>query len=224
MSCSSCHQTPCSCLSCDASKEPLSSALNNFITEFFGTITKECVNDEVVWTLPCNLSIGNASFPRNAGESLACYFLRYIQAQVVVTQGIGVYGSFFFTKPPDNAANIAPGSAIPFPNDGPMLGGLFRASTSSFFLPAAGDYEVFWHASYTTTNPAISGQVVLRVNGVELTDTCSRQRSTFIITTTVDNSIAELINPSANAESLVISSNTGAGNVPESGWITFKKL
>lgn len=86
MSCG-CHTSPCTCITCDPEHEPLSSALNNFITAFFGTITKTCVNNEVIWALPCDLDVGLASFPRNPGEGIACYFLRYVQTVTVGPQG-----------------------------------------------------------------------------------------------------------------------------------------
>jgi len=37
------------------------------------------VNNQVAWVLPCNLDSGVAGFPRNSGEGLACYFLRFIE-------------------------------------------------------------------------------------------------------------------------------------------------
>lgn len=64
---------------CDPNNEPLSSALSNFETAFFGTITKTCVNGSVVWTLPCDLEGGVAGFPRESGEGVACYLLRLFQ-------------------------------------------------------------------------------------------------------------------------------------------------
>lgn len=78
MSCSNCDCSPCTCADeCDPSNEPLASALENFVTEFFGTITKTCVNDEIVWTLPCDLGdTPIPGFPRIANEGLACYFAR----------------------------------------------------------------------------------------------------------------------------------------------------
>lgn len=76
--CNTCNCSPCTCDVCDPNNEPISSALNNFITQFFGTLSKSCVNDQVVWVLPCDLDIGNPSFPREAGEGLACYFSRFI--------------------------------------------------------------------------------------------------------------------------------------------------
>lgn len=84
MSCSTCCKNPCSCdEACDPNHEPLASALDNFITAFFGTLSKSCVDGKVVWILPCDLESGSADFPRNAGEGLACYFLRFIQATAI---------------------------------------------------------------------------------------------------------------------------------------------
>lgn len=64
---------------CDPSKEPLASALTNFIAAFFGSVTKTCVNNQVVWTLPCDLD-GEPfpGFPRIPNEGLACYFARVV--------------------------------------------------------------------------------------------------------------------------------------------------
>lgn len=76
MSCSSCGCNPCNEVACDAANEPLASALNNFIVAFFGSLTKTCVNDKVVWILPCDLDAGIPGYDRIAGEGLACYFKR----------------------------------------------------------------------------------------------------------------------------------------------------
>lgn len=72
---------------CDPENEPLSSALNNFILSFYGTVTKTCVDNVVVWSLPCDLDAGLPSFPRNPGEGIACYFLRYVQTVTVGPKG-----------------------------------------------------------------------------------------------------------------------------------------
>jgi len=82
----SCTPNPCP-PKCDPANEAVSSQLENFITAFFGSVTKTCVNDQVVWMLPCNLDQGNPSFPRQANEGLACYFLRYIQTVTTGPQG-----------------------------------------------------------------------------------------------------------------------------------------
>ena len=56
--------------------ETLPSSLSNFISDFYGGLTKVVVDGKVEWQLPCNLSTGIASNPREAGEGLACYILR----------------------------------------------------------------------------------------------------------------------------------------------------
>lgn len=72
---------------CDPANEPVASALNNFILAFFGSVTKSCVNNQVVWTLPCDLDGGNPNFPRLPNEGIACYFQRFVNtflaAQIV---------------------------------------------------------------------------------------------------------------------------------------------
>lgn len=75
MSCG-CGNNPCTDTACDPANEPLASALNNFIAAFFGSLTKTCVNNQIVWVLPCDLDDGMPGYPRVAGEGLACYFIR----------------------------------------------------------------------------------------------------------------------------------------------------
>lgn len=104
MSCSSgcnCNSNPCVCdASCDPANEPLSSALQNFITAFFGSLTKTCVNGDVQWLLPCSLETGVEGFPRISGEGLACYFSRIfaLLAESVVLSPSAYVGANF-TQP-----------------------------------------------------------------------------------------------------------------------------
>lgn len=77
MSCH-CHSSPCSCNSCDPENEPLASELNNLVLSLIGVPTKSCVNNQIVWVLPCDLDAGIPEFPKNSGESIACYFLRFM--------------------------------------------------------------------------------------------------------------------------------------------------
>ena len=76
-----------------------------------------------------------------------------------------VFGYFYHTAPPDAAATIAPGAAVPFPQDGP-LSGIARVTTTGFVLPSTGVYEVTWQVSITE-----AGQLVLELNGVGLPST-----------------------------------------------------
>lgn len=65
--------------SCDPEHEPLPSTVDNFVTQFFGEVTKTCVDGQIVWELPCNLDEGIPGYPRVEGEGLACYFARVIE-------------------------------------------------------------------------------------------------------------------------------------------------
>lgn len=77
---SDCNCNPCTTTAqVSATNEALPSALNNFISAFFGSVTKSVVNGEVVWTLPCNLDTGLDANPRLPGEGLACYFKRLFE-------------------------------------------------------------------------------------------------------------------------------------------------
>jgi hypothetical protein len=77
----------CSCNnSCDPEHEPLPSTVDNFVTQFFGSVTKTCVDGQVIWTLPCDLDEGIPGYPRIEGEGLACYFARVLED---ISQGGG---------------------------------------------------------------------------------------------------------------------------------------
>lgn len=72
---------------CDPANEAVASELKNFELNFFGTVTKSCVNGEVVWTLPCNLAQGMVCYPRLANEGVACYILRLFDLFGLVASG-----------------------------------------------------------------------------------------------------------------------------------------
>lgn len=80
--------------------------------------------------------------------------------------GMPGFADFFAVMPPDNAATVAPGADVEFPQDGPAGGGIVRADAGSFILPEAGVYLVLYQAS--VTGPA---QLVLTLNGAELRGT-----------------------------------------------------
>ena len=59
--------------------------------------------------------------------------------------GILNYTDFYALMPPDNAATVAPGSDVSFPQDGPNSGiDISRTSASSFSLGLIGTYEIFF--------------------------------------------------------------------------------
>lgn len=84
---SSC-ENPCGTTTANtAACESLPSQLENFITQFFGTIQKTEVDGVVAWTLPCSLDVGLPANPRADGEGLACYFLRLFDQGIVGLKG-----------------------------------------------------------------------------------------------------------------------------------------
>jgi len=64
--------------------------------------------------------------------------------------------------PGDNAATVAVGGGVEFPQDGPA-NGIFRTTARLFLLTDAGTYEVSWQVPVPE-----AGQLVLTLNGVEL--------------------------------------------------------
>lgn len=58
----------------DPSQESVQSALDNFILNFYGAITKAVVNGQIVWTLPCDLAAALPGYPRDPSLGTACYF------------------------------------------------------------------------------------------------------------------------------------------------------
>jgi hypothetical protein len=102
----------CPSASCDPDHEPLPSALDNFITQFFGEVTKTCVDGQIVWSLPCNLETGIPGYPRQEGEGLACYFKRVLNDLFVQ---YGMLGTMAFQNA--NGVIITGGSitGLPYP-------------------------------------------------------------------------------------------------------------
>jgi hypothetical protein len=138
------------------------------------------------------------------------------------------YGAFFALAPPNNAATIAVGGAVEFPQNG-TTNGVARATASTFTLAAVGDYEISWQV------PVIeAGQLVLALDigagAVELTNTVvGRATGTTtivghtIITTTVAGSILSVRNPAGNSNALTVPPFAG-GTHPVSATLIIKRL
>jgi hypothetical protein len=131
--------------------------------------------------------------------------------------------------PPDNAVPVAAGSPVQFPRNGPTNSVIVRASASTFVLPAIGHYQVTF--GVTVLEP---GQLVLALDSgagfVELGQTvvgrtvgASQIVGSFLIDTTVTNSVIEVRNPAANLFPLTITPLTG-GALPVSAHLVITQI
>ena len=136
------------------------------------------------------------------------------------------FADFYALMPPDNAATVAAGAAVAFPNNGPTSGAtIVRTGPSTFDLTAIGSYLVEFQVSASE-----AGQLMLRLNAVEVANSVvGRATGTTqlvgvsIITTSVINSILEVINPSGNTPALTITPLAG-GTHAVSAHLTILRL
>lgn len=136
------------------------------------------------------------------------------------------YADFYALMPGDNAATIAPGTDVSFPQDGPTSGGsIARLSDSSFTLTDVGTYQVLFQASIDEP-----GQLVLTLNGAELPYTVvgratgtSQIVGMTLVETTVATSVLTVRNPAANTTALTLTPVAG-GTVPVSAHLVITQL
>ena len=128
--------------------------------------------------------------------------------------------------PPDNAATVAPGADVAFPQNGVIANtDIGRLSDSSFLLSPVGTYLVLFEVSVTE-----AGQLVLTLNDAELAYTVvgratgtSQLVGMTILTTAAANSTLTVRNPAANAEALTVTPTAG-GTQPVSAHLTILRL
>jgi len=140
--------------------------------------------------------------------------------------GTSAFAEFFALMPPDNAATVAPGTAVSFPQDGPTSGTtITRLGPSTFNLSAIGTYRVAFDVSVTE-----AGQLILTLNGADLVYTAvGRATGTSEITgealvqTTVVNSILDVENPAGNSQALTITPLAG-GTRPVTATLIVQQL
>ena len=78
--------------------------------------------------------------------------------------GIFNYADFYALMPPDNAATVAPGTDVSFPQDGPNSGAsITRIGASSFNLAEIGTYQIYFNVPISE-----AGQLQLTLNGTPL--------------------------------------------------------
>lgn len=131
--------------------------------------------------------------------------------------------------PPDNAATVAAGAPVLFPNNGPTRGAITRLDAAEFVLSSIGTYSVDF--SVSVTEP---GQLVIALDSgggmVELPYTVygratgtSQIAGDALVTTTVARSTVELRNPAGNTPALTITPFAG-GAQPAAASIVIQQL
>ena len=126
--------------------------------------------------------------------------------------GVLNFADFYALMPPDNAATVAPGTVVSFPQDGPNGGaGIARTGASSFNLSQIGVYQVLFEVGADE-----SGQLLLTLNGADSAYTVAGRATgaspsvgmAILETTTVD-SVLTVRNPAGNAAALTITPLAG---------------
>jgi hypothetical protein len=139
--------------------------------------------------------------------------------------GIAQFAEFFALMPPDNAATVAPGTDVDFPQDGPTSNDIARTDPGTFNLPDPGTYRIAFSVSVTE-----AGQLILTLNGADLaytvtgraTGTSQITGESFVQTTTA-NSLLTVRNPEGNSNALTITPVAG-GARPVSATLTIEQL
>jgi len=140
--------------------------------------------------------------------------------------GVLSYADFYALMPPDNAATVAPGTDVSFPQDGPNSGsGIARSGPDSFNLAEIGTYQVLFQVSVTE-----AGQLILTLNGEDLEYTVagrvtgvSQIVGMAIVETTVINSVLTVRNPEGTAAALTITPLAG-GTRPVSAHLVITQI
>jgi hypothetical protein len=125
--------------------------------------------------------------------------------------GILDFSDFFALMPPDNAATVAAGAAVEFPENGSTSGVITRLGPTSFLLPTIGTYLVLFQVSVTEP-----GQLMLTLNSVLIPNSVvgratgtSQIVGMSLVTTATPGSVLEVINPPGNTPALTITPDAG---------------
>ena len=135
------------------------------------------------------------------------------------------YADFYALMPGDNAAPVATGADVAFPQDGPSDGTITRASDTAFTLGDAGVYKVDFIVGVTE-----AGQLILTLNGADLPYTVvgratgtSQIVGTALVETVTADSVLTVRNPEGTAEALTITPLAG-GTRPVSAHLVITRL
>ena len=140
--------------------------------------------------------------------------------------GLLGYADFYALMPGDNAAPVAAGADVAFPQDGPVSGtGITRLTADQFNLTNIGTYQIFFQVSVTE-----AGQLMLTLDGTPLpytvvgrTTGASQIVGMAIVQTTLENSVITVRNPAESASALTITPVAG-GSLPVSAHLTILQV
>jgi hypothetical protein len=137
------------------------------------------------------------------------------------------FADFYALMGSDNAATVAVGEAVEFPNTGINSGNAIRlvtASTSQIQLAEIGIYMVTWLVSVTE-----AGQLMLELNGVENPSSvfgratgASQIAGIILIATNTANSIIRIVNPPDNSTVLTITPGAGGARAVSASLIILR--
>ncbi len=136
------------------------------------------------------------------------------------------FADFFALMPPDNAATVAVGGDVQFPQNGPTSATtITRVSGSTFNLGAIGTYQVLFQVSVVE-----AGQLELTLNGADLSYTVvgratgtSQIVGVALVQTSAINSVLTVRNPAGNSTALTITPFAG-GTRPVSAHLVITRL
>ncbi len=132
--------------------------------------------------------------------------------------------------PPDNAATVAPGTDVSFPQDGPTSGAtIVRTGASTFNLSVIGTYQVLFQVSVDEAGQLVltldsgAGAVQLPYTVVGRATGTSQIVGMALVETTVINSILTVRNPASAATALTITPVAG-GTEPVSTHLVIMQI
>jgi hypothetical protein len=140
---------------------------------------------------------------------------------------ISSFAEFYALMPPDNAATVAPGTDVDFPQDGPQdsTADIARTSADSFVLADVGIYHVAF--SVPVTEP---GQLELTLDGTPLAYTVTGRATgtsaiagEALVQTTAAHGVLTVRNPASEPSGLTITPLAG-GTEPSSATLTIERL
>lgn len=145
--------------------------------------------------------------------------------------GVIDFADFYALMPPDNAATVAVGGNVDFPNDGPSSGtGLIaRTGADTFNLAEIGVYEVLFQVSVTEAGQLVitldsgGGSIELPYTVVGRATGTSQIVGMDLVQTTVINSILTVSNPASESTALTITPLAG-GTEPVSAHLIIKRI